>query len=96
MGKFKDARAFQENLAKLAIKDFETYRAVINFEITDLPKEVIGTMMKNTLKYKIYRAFTSKTSAEKELYKMNKKYMKDMKAQNKKFEPQRISFNECF
>lgn len=96
MGEFKDAREFQKDVARLAVKDFDLYKKVTNFRITELPPEVSRILLINSLRYKIYRAFTSKTPAEKELTRMNKQYLKDMKAQNKKIEPQIIKFNQYF
>ena len=95
-GKFKEAREFEKEIAKLAIKDFDIYKAVTNFKLTDLPPETGKILFFNSLKYRLYRAFTSKTPEEKELIKMNKKYYKDMKAQNKKIEPQIIRFPQYY
>lgn len=96
LGKFNYAREFDKELAKRAVKDFDIYKAVTNFKIINLPEEANKILFKNTIKYKLYRAFTSKTTEEKELYKMNKKYLKDMKAQNKKIEPQIIDFSKIY
>ena len=94
-GKFKEARKYQKQLAKMATQDFNIYKGVTNFVLTDFPSEVSKIMLKNSLKYKIYDMFTPKTKEEKQLRKMNKKYYKDLKA--KKIEvkpPQRISFSQ--
>lgn len=94
MGKFKEAKKLQQDLAKLAINDFEIYKAVTNFEITNFPKEVNKILFFNSIKYNIYRAFTSKSPEEKELKRMNKKYLKDMRIQNKKIEPKIIDYSK--
>ena len=92
VGNFKAAREAHKKVAELGIKDFEIYTSMINFKITDLPKESIKLLLINSIKYKIYNLFSRKTPEEKQLASMYRAYLKEMKAQNKKIEPTLISF----
>ena len=95
-GKFKEAREASKIIAKLGVEDFEIYKSMTNFKITNLPSEANYALLKNSIIYKIYGAFTRKTSEEKQLIKMNKQYMKEMKAQGKKLEPTVMDFRQLY
>lgn len=94
VGKFKEAREAHKQIAKLGIEDFDLYRAMINFKIINLPPELNKILLKNSIKYKIYNAFSSKTQEEKELYKMSKQYVKEMKEQKKEIKPVILDFSK--
>lgn len=91
-GDFKKAREISKELAKLAVKDFDIYKSMTNFRITNLPPEAGKILFINSIKYKIYRLFSPKTEEEKQLYKMNKEYLKKMKSENIKLKPVEIKF----
>jgi len=80
-GNYKEARESHKQLAKLAIKNFETYKQVTNFKITDLPHELGAVLLVRSLKFKLYYALSQKTPEEKQLKKMNKEYLKTHKNQ---------------
>lgn len=92
LGNYKEARDTHAKLAELAVKDFDTYKKVTNFKIVDIPMNLGLFMFYNTLKYKTYRLFTNKTPEEKQLIKMNKAYLRDMKAKGEVVMPQIIKF----
>ena len=91
-GEFKKAREAGKELAQLAVKDFDIYKSMTNFEITNLPPEAGKILFLNSIKYKIYRAFLPKTAEEKQLYKMNKNYLKELKSKNIKPKPVKFDF----
>ena len=78
----------------MAINDFEIYKGVSNFKLTDFPNDVNKILLKNSLKYKIYDLFSIKTKEEKQLRKMNKEYYKELKAKNIENKPQIISYRK--
>lgn len=95
-GKFKEAHEMHKEMAKIAVEDFDTYKKATNFKITNLPPEAGKPLLINSLKYKVYYAFSEKTPDEKQLEKMNKEYMKKMKANKEKPKPQIIKFTDPY
>lgn len=93
-GNFKEARESSKQLAKLGIKDFDIYKGIVNFKIINFPKEANKVLLKNSIKYRLYHAFSSKTPEEKQLKKMYKEYRKEMKAQNKEIKPTILDFSK--
>ncbi len=91
-GNIKEARETHKQIAKLAVEDFKTYKEATNFKITNLPPEAGKPLLINSLKYRLYYAISPKTPEEKQMEKMNKEYLKEMKAQKKEIEPQEIKF----
>lgn len=91
-GNFKEARETHKEIAKLAVKDFDTYKQVTNVRITNVPPDAGKILLVNSLKYRIYYAFSKKTPEEKLMVKMNKEYIKKMKAQKIKIKPVEIPF----
>lgn len=91
-GNFKEAREAHKQLAKIAVEDFETYKQATNFKITNLPPEAGKPLLINSLKYRLYYAFSPKTPEEKQLDKMNKEYMKKLKENKIERKPQIIKF----
>lgn len=91
-GNFKEAREAHKQLAKIAVEDFETYKQATNFKITNLPPEAGKPLLINSLKYRLYYAFSPKTPEEKQLEKMNKEYMKKLKENKIERKPQIIKF----
>ena len=95
-GNFKEAKVAHEQMAEVAVNDFDTYKQVTNFKITDLPPGIGKVLFTNSLKYKAYYAFTPKTAEEKQLEKMNKEYVKKMKEEKKEIKPQIIRFPQYY
>ena len=82
-GKFKLAREFEKEQAKLAVKDFDVFKQIPRISITNLPKEVITKTLINSFKYRVYKAFSKKTPEEKEFLKLKKGFLKELKAEHK-------------
>ena len=81
-GKCKKAREIQREIAKLAVNDFEAYKALPSVNITVdrrfvTVKEYFG-MWFNSLKFRIYSAFTRKTPEEKIFIEKSKSYAKTL------------------
>lgn len=83
-GNFKEARESEKQLAKLAVNDFETYKLLPHVRFTNLPFEMGKQALKQSLKYRIYRAFSPKTPEEKQFQQMKKDYLKELKSKNEK------------
>ena len=79
-GKFKEASEIHKKIAKLGVENFDIYKSMTNFKITNVPLGTGFSLFKNSLKYRFYRFFVRKSPEEKKLYKMNKVYIKDLKA----------------
>ncbi len=93
-GKFKEARESEKQLAKLAVKDFDNYKTIPNIKITDAPFELGVLFAKQSLKYRVYRAFSPKTQEEKQFLQMKKDYYNELKSQNKQPKVQEISIRQ--
>ena len=66
-GKFKLAREFEKEHAKLAVADFDVYKQIPHLVLNGVPKEVIKQARNNAFKYRIYKLFTPKTQEEKKI-----------------------------
>lgn len=95
-GNFNEAREAHKQMAKLAVEDFDIYKKVTNFRIVNLPSGANKTILVNSLKYKAYYAFSKKTPEEKQLEKMNKEYIKEMKAKKQKPNPKLTDFSGIY
>lgn len=82
-GDFKQARESEKELAKLAVADFEAYKDVPIVSFTNVPNAMAMKIIINGIKYRIYKAFCSKTPEEKQFLKMRKEYLKELKSENK-------------
>ena len=82
-GDFKQAREGEKELAKLAVADFEAYKDVPIVSFTNVPNAMAMKIIINGIKYRIYKAFCSKTPEEKQFLKMRKEYLKELKSENK-------------
>jgi len=81
-GNFKLAREQEKELAIAAIKDFDVYKKIPPIRFTNAPLSLIMLAFLNGMKYRIYRAFSSKIPEEKQFLKMKKEYLKELKAKN--------------
>ena len=95
-GNFKEARRNRQELAKLAIEDFEAYKSIPKINFTNAPISIMRLAFINGLKYRVYNAFTSKTNEEKTFTKMCKEYMKELKAGKKQIKTVNIPFPRYF
>ncbi len=92
IGNFKEAKKNRQELAKLAIENFEDFKTLPKINFTNTPKSIIKTAIFNGFKYRLYSAFTSKTPEEKALKKMSKEYLKELKANKKQIKTINIPF----
>ncbi len=77
-GKYRAARASQKAFAKLAVDDFDSFKALPNIKITGIPlKEGIKIFFKN-LGFKIFKLFTRRTPEEKQLATKYKAYRREL------------------
>lgn len=83
-GKFKEARFFEKELAKVAVKNFDLYKEIPKISLTGVPLSVVRTAMAKSFQYRIYRAFSKMTPEEKTFLEMKKAYVKELKASGKK------------
>lgn len=81
-GNFKLAREQEKELAIAAIKDFDVYKKIPPIRFTNAPLSLIMLAFLNGMKYRIYRAFSSKIPEEKQFFKMKQDYLKELKAKN--------------
>ena len=81
-GNFKQAREQEKELAKMAVKDFDVYKKIPHIKIENVPFVVLKQAFLNGLKYRVYKAFSSKTPEEKQFLNMKKEYIKQLKAEN--------------
>ena len=95
-GKFKEARAAEKSLAEICIKNFEDYKLIPRIIYRNIPRFLQKMVLINSIKYRIYKAFTKKTPEEKQFMKMKKEYLEELKSQNKKLEVVYIDFPNIY
>ena len=83
-GNFKQAREQEKELAKTAIKDFDVYKQIPQIKLQNVPFFILQKAFVNGLKYRVYKAFSSKIPEEKQFYNMKKEYFNQLKSENKK------------
>ena len=71
-GNFRQARAAQKEFAKMAVDNVDIVKTLPNVKITNVPFIEWCVLALRTLEYKIYKAFTRKTPAEKQFAKLFK------------------------
>lgn len=81
-GEYREARKAEKNLAKFEVENFEAYKLIPNI-VLNAPPELHFKMAAKSIKYRIYKAFTRKTDEEKQLVKMGKEYLEELKSQGK-------------
>ena len=79
-GKFRDARNYQKEIAKEAVKDFEVYKKIpfVHFIVPGMPMKDFFSMAFNNFKFKIYSKFTKKTTDEKQFNKLAREYYSNL------------------
>lgn len=93
-GKYNQARFAEKELANLGVKNFEDYKDIPKINIKNLPWPVFKQFAINSIKYRVYRAFSPKTSEEKTFAKMRKEYLKGLKAENKEIKTVELDFRK--
>lgn len=91
-GNFKEARNAEKQLAKLCVEDFDTYKSIPRLKINNVPFSAGMQILKNSLKYKLYKVFSKKTPEEKTFLKMKKEYLKEIKSENKQIKTVEVNF----
>ena len=91
-GNFKAARDFEQKLAVLAINDFENFKNIPKINFAYVPMKAQKLVVKNSIKFRIYRLFTPKTPEEKQFAKMRKDYKKELKENKKEIKTVTIDF----
>ena len=95
-GQFKNARWAEKQYAELAVENFDIAKKMPKVNTVGVPLQIFGKALINGIGYRIYRAFTPKSPAEKQLAKMAKSYEKELKAENKKRETVNIILPRMF
>ncbi len=95
-GNFKEARESEKQLAKLAVNDFETYKDIPHVKFTGIPVGMAAHIMKKSLQYRVYKAFSPKTPEEKQFLKMKKEHIKELKANKLQPKTVEIKFPQMF
>ena len=83
-GKCHQAREAQKKLAKLAISDFEAYKALPSINFRNAPFRAVLMFAGKVMKFRIFKAFTRKTPEEKQLAEKCKEYAKELTPEAKK------------
>lgn len=91
-GKFALARHFEKKYASLSVNDFENFKNIPKINYLNVPIFVQKEVMKNSLKYRIYRMFTTKTPEEKQFSRMRKEYFRQLKAEHKEIKTVDVDF----
>lgn len=92
LGNFKTARDFEKKFAELAVKDFELYKQIPKINFLGVPAEIQKMAFKNSLKYRIFKLFQTKTPDEKVFLKKKKEYVRELKRENKQIKTVNIEF----
>lgn len=92
LGKFKAAREYEKKNASLIIKDFEDLKNIPKINFVNVPLEVQKVVVKNSIKYRLYKMFLSKTPEEKEAAKMKKDFLKELKREHKEMKTVNVDF----
>lgn len=83
LGNFKLAREQEKELAKIAVKDFDVYKKIPHIRFANAPWSLIKQVFLNGMKYRVYKAFSSKIPEEKQFLNMKKDYLKQLKSEKK-------------
>lgn len=91
-GNFKAARDYEKKNAGLVIKDYDAIKTLPKINFVNVPMEVQKMVVKNILKYRFYKLFSSKTPEEKQVAKMKKEFLNELKSKNKEMKVVNIDF----
>ncbi len=91
-GNFKAARDYEKKNAGLVIKDYDAIKTLPKINFVNVPMDVQKMVVKNILKYRFYKLFSSKTPEEKQVAKMKKEFLNELKSKNKEMKVVNIDF----
>ena len=77
LGKYRDARVAQKEFAKLAVEDFDAFKAMPTINVLNIPFRFAIPILFKNLGFKIFNLFSRKTPEEKQLRTMYKAYRKE-------------------
>ena len=92
LGNFKLARDFEKRAAGLAVKNYEDLKNIPKINYANVPMDIQKMVVKNIIKYKFYKIFSSKTPEEKQLAKMKRDFLKELKKENKEVKTITVDF----
>ena len=91
-GNFKAARDYEKKNAGLVIKDYDAIKTLPKINFVNVPMDVQKMVVKNILKYRFYKLFSSKTPEEKQVAKMKKEFLNELKSKNKEMKVVNVDF----
>ena len=91
-GNFKAARDYEKKNAGLVIKDYDAIKTLPKINFVNVPMDVQKMVVKNILKYRFYKLFSRKTTEEKQVAKMKKEFLNELKSKNKEMKVVNIDF----
>jgi hypothetical protein len=92
LGNFKTARDYEKKTAGMVIKNFEAVKNLPKINYVNVPLDIQKMVLKNSIKYRFYRMFSSKTPEEKQVVKMKKDFLKELKSEHKEMKVINIDF----
>ena len=95
-GNFKEARKLEKTIAKDMVENFEIMKTMPKINFLNVPPAMFKTVIVNSLKYKFYKMFSTETPEEKLLKKMQKKYLKEIKKENKQIKTVNIELPKLY
>ena len=96
LGKFKDARKCEKELAKTAVEDFDAYKSIPNVSVTNVPWFIFRKLIINIFKYRVYKAFSKKIPEEKRFMELKKEYLDELKKENKEIKTVKIELPRLY
>ena len=91
-GNFKIARDYEKKTACMVIKDFEASKTIPKINYVNVPMDIQKTVVKNFIKYKFYKMFSSKTPEEKQAARMKKEFLRELKKEHKVMKTVTVDF----
>ena len=91
-GNFKAARDYEKKNAGLVIKDYDAIKTLPKINFVNVPMEVQKMVVKNIIKYRFYKIFSRKTTEEKQVAKMKKEFLNELKSKNKEMKVVNVDF----
>ncbi len=83
-GEFKKARSIQKEFAKMAVNDFEAYKALPLVRYNNVPFKVWLAMLGKSIKFRLYKMFSPLSNDEKQLNKLSRSYLSNLSDSDKK------------
>ncbi len=91
-GNFKAARDYEKKNAGLVIKDYDAIKTLPKINFVNVPMDVQKMVVKNIIKYRFYKIFSRKTTEEKQVAKMKKEFLNELKSKNKEMKVVNVDF----